>query len=94
MYTSLRSTPSPHLQAYAASVDYGSSFPMVLPGGAIYGPGINPRAMHIYQQGIRPGCRSDGNEPSVALRSPLLDEFRANKARKWELRASVIYFYR
>ncbi|EPQ58108.1 ARM repeat-containing protein [Gloeophyllum trabeum ATCC 11539] len=40
--------------------------------------------MHIFPQGGRPG-RRDGDS-GVALRSPLLEEFRANKSRKWELR--------
>lgn len=65
-------------------MDYGSQLPLMIPGGAMYGHGVNP--MHVYQQGMRPGRRSDVGEPSAALRSPLLDEFRANKARKWELR--------
>ncbi|PFH54339.1 hypothetical protein AMATHDRAFT_135939 [Amanita thiersii Skay4041] len=45
-----------------------------------YGPG----PLHVYSQNVRNG-RRDG-DPSAALRSPLLDEFRANKSRKWELR--------
>ncbi|KII88483.1 hypothetical protein PLICRDRAFT_110188 [Plicaturopsis crispa FD-325 SS-3] len=58
----------------------------MLPGNSIYGPaGVNP-SLHPYGQTVRPGRRADGSEHSVALRSPLLDEFRANKARKWELR--------
>ncbi|TFK76423.1 ARM repeat-containing protein [Pluteus cervinus] len=40
--------------------------------------------MHMFAQGVR-GGRRDGGEQST-LRSALLDEFRANKARKWELR--------
>ncbi len=52
----------------------------------MYGHGMNPQAMHIYQQGVRPTRGPDSREPTMALRSPLLDEFRANKARKWELR--------
>ena len=88
MYPSMRSTPSPH-QAFAAAIDYGSQIPVMLPGSAMYSH--NPQAMHAYQQGMRPGRRNDGTEPSMALRSPLLDEFRANKARKWELRVSLAY---
>ncbi|EIM90053.1 ARM repeat-containing protein [Stereum hirsutum FP-91666 SS1] len=38
----------------------------------------------MYHQGVNPGRRKEHG--GVALRSPLLDEFRANKARKWELR--------
>ena len=43
--------------------------------------GLSP--LHMYP---RPARRSDSNDLVTTLRSPLLDEFRANKARKWELR--------
>ncbi|THH16351.1 hypothetical protein EW146_g4279 [Bondarzewia mesenterica] len=78
IYPSLRSSPSPH-QAYAGTLDYGSQLPLMLPGGAMYA-GLSP---HMYQQGMHSGRRREGD---TALRSPLLDEFRANKSRKWELR--------
>ncbi|KIK96804.1 hypothetical protein PAXRUDRAFT_137657 [Paxillus rubicundulus Ve08.2h10] len=42
--------------------------------------------MPFYHQNIRPSRRHDNSEAALALRSPLLDEFRANKSRKWELR--------
>ncbi|KIJ69377.1 hypothetical protein HYDPIDRAFT_80004 [Hydnomerulius pinastri MD-312] len=42
--------------------------------------------MPFYHQNVRPGRRHDNSEATLALRSPLLDEFRANKSRKWELR--------
>ncbi|KAH7926329.1 ARM repeat-containing protein [Leucogyrophana mollusca] len=35
---------------------------------------------------MRVGRRHDNTEAALALRSPQLDEFRANKTRKWELR--------
>lgn len=85
MYPAIRSTPSPHSQAYPPAMDYGSQMPMMLAGG-MYGPGPQ---MHGYSQPIRSG-RRDANDAGMALRSPLLDEFRANKARKWELR--VCYY--
>jgi hypothetical protein len=85
MYSQIRSSPSPHTQ-YGAALDYSAQMQMMLPGGAMYGPGVNPQAMHLYQQGMRVS-RND-NEPSVHLRSQLLEDFRANKARKWELRVS------
>ena len=84
MYPGIRSTPSPHSQAYPTALDYGSQIPMML-GSGIYGP--TGRQMAGYLQPMRPG-RRDGGESGMALRSPLLDEFRANKARKWELRVS------
>ncbi|KAF9053707.1 ARM repeat-containing protein [Hymenopellis radicata] len=49
-------------------------------GGPIYGPG----GVHIYPHGLRAG-RRDGGHPALSMRSPVLDEFRTNKARKWEL---------
>jgi hypothetical protein len=78
----MRSTPSPHRQAYP-TVDYGAQMPMML-GGGLYGP-TGPQ-MHGFPP-IHHG-RHDGGESGPALRSPLLDEFRANKARKWDLRVS------
>lgn len=91
MYANLRSTPSPHPQAYAAAMEYGSQLPVMLPGGTMYGhAAMNPPAMHMYPHGGRIGRRGDGGlDNHAALRSPLLDEFRANKARKWELRVSL-----
>lgn len=86
MYSQIRSSPSPHTQAYGAALDYSAQLPVMLPGGTMYGPGVNQQAMHLYQQGMR-GGRID-NEPAATLRSQLLEDFRANKARKWELRVS------
>jgi hypothetical protein len=71
-------------------MDYVSPLSMMLPGG-IYGHGINPQAMQIYQQGMRPGRRNVPNLPIMAPRSPLLDEFRENKTRRWELKAGIIF---
>jgi pumilio RNA-binding family len=51
------------------------------PGPSVYGHGVNPQAIRLYQQGIRTGR----NGPTAALRSQLLEDFRANKARNWEL---------
>jgi len=62
------------------NLEYGTQLPMMLPYG--HGP------LHMYPQGIR-GSRRDG-DPSSTLRSALLDEFRANKSKKWELRVSIL----
>jgi pumilio RNA-binding family len=86
MYSQIRSSPSPHTQPYAATLDYSAQMPVMLPGGAMYGHSVNPQAMHLYQQGMRVG-RSD-SEPTATLRSQLLEDFRSNKSRKWELRVS------
>ena len=62
----------------------------MIPSGALYGhAGLNAHGMPIYHQNARPGRRYD-NDATLALRSPLLDEFRANKSRKWELRVSYV----
>ncbi|KAK2466901.1 hypothetical protein APHAL10511_001159 [Amanita phalloides] len=79
MYSAIRSSPSPH-QGFM-SLEYGTQLPMMLPYG--HGP------LHMYPQGVR-GGRRDG-DTSAALRSALLDEFRANKCRKWELRDILGY---
>ena len=71
---SMRSTPSPHPQGY--SLDYNSPVGLLVPG--MYG--LN--SPHGFPQGMRTGRRDD----SVPLRSPLLEDFRTNKTRKWELR--------
>lgn len=89
MYPAMRSTPSPHPQAYAAAMDYGSH--MMLAGN-LYGH-AGPQAMHGYHQPMRPGRRDGSDGGMAALRSPLLDEFRANKTRKWELRVNVLKLY-
>ncbi|KAH7914709.1 armadillo-type protein [Hygrophoropsis aurantiaca] len=61
----------------------------MLPNGTLYAPG--PHAVPFYPQNVRVGRRHDNTEATLALRSPLLDEFRANKARKWELRDILGY---
>lgn len=64
----------------------------MLHNGAVYGhAGLN--GMSFYHQNIRPGRRHDNSEATLALRSPLLDEFRVNKTRKWELRVCLYYYY-
>ena len=68
--------PSPH-QTFTR-LEYGTRLPLAVPYG--HGP------LHVYPQGMR-GRRRDV-DPSAALRSPLLDDFRSNKSRKWELRVS------
>ena len=71
---SMRSTPSPHPQGY--SLDYNSPVGLLVPG--MYG--LN--SPHGFPQVMRTGRRDD----SAPLRSPLLEDFRTNKTRKWELR--------
>jgi hypothetical protein len=84
MYTPMRSILLLHLQVYALALEYGSQLPLILPRGPIYGHGINPHAMHVYQQGMLSG-RCLPIKPLVSLRSPLLDGFRTNQTHKWEL---------
>lgn len=89
----MRSPPSPHQYTgsphlYAAHVEYGTPHPGVHPGtpGAIYGS-LGPHAMHFYNQGAQFSRRRDGE--AIALRSPILEEFRTNRSRKWELCVST-----
>jgi hypothetical protein len=89
----MRSPPSPHQYTgsqhlYPAHVEYGTPHPGVHPGtpGAIYGS-LGPHAVHFYNQGAQISRRRDGD--AIALRSPILEEFRTNRSRKWELCVSV-----
>lgn len=88
----LRSSPSPLSQTFTGPVDYSQQLPvmlgsMVAPGTPVFNHSIPQPPLHFYQQGIR-GRRSETDVE--ALRSQLLDEFRANKSRKWELRVRSI----
>ncbi|CCM02367.1 uncharacterized protein FIBRA_04462 [Fibroporia radiculosa] len=86
MFPNVRATPSPHPQAFHGTVDY--QHPLMVPGGTIYGhAGMGPLPMHAYHHGGRGNRRGDvRTDHRVAIRSPLLDDFRANKTRKWELK--------
>lgn len=76
-----------HQQAYATAIDYSAQLPFMLHNGAMYGhAALNAHGIPFYHQNVRPARRHDNSEATLALRSPLLDEFRANKTRKWELR--------
>ncbi len=73
---------------YAAHVEFGTAHPGVHPGtpGAIYGS-LGPHAIQFYNHGAQFTRRRDGD--ALALRSPILEEFRTNRSRKWELCVSV-----
>ena len=43
--------------------------------------------MHYYNHGAQFARRRDGD--AIALRSPILEEFRTNRSRKWELSVSI-----
>lgn len=55
--------------------------------------GLGPHAMHFYNHGTQFPRRRDGD--TVALRSPILEEFRTNRTRKWELcvGVSLVFFF-
>ncbi|PIL24085.1 hypothetical protein GSI_13836 [Ganoderma sinense ZZ0214-1] len=77
LYANMRSSPSPHSSPYGAPLEYSPQLPRGMPYG-----GMHPHAGSSPQgYGGRHGRRGDG-----AVRSAQLDEFRANKSRKWELR--------
>jgi hypothetical protein len=92
-YGSIRSPPSPHQyigspHLFAAHVDFGATHPGVHPGtpGAMYGS-LGPHTIPFYNQGAQIARRRDGE--AVTLRSPILEEFRTNRSRKWEICVSV-----
>ena len=65
-------------------MDYNAPMSMIFPGVSVYGHGVNPQVMLVYQQGIYSG-RND-NQPTGVIRSQLLEDFRENRDRQWELR--------
>lgn len=64
---------------------------MMMPGAAVFGtPGAGNQALTLFQQALNHGRKLDtAVAPNVTLRSPLLDEFRTNKSRKWELKVGL-----
>jgi hypothetical protein len=92
----IRSPPSPHQypgspHMFAGHIEYGTPHPGIHPGtpGAIYGS-LGPHAMPFYNHGVQFPRHRDGD--TVTLRSPILEEFRTNRSRKWELcvRVSIV----
>jgi hypothetical protein len=82
VYGPMRSMSSTLPQTYTApNLGYGPQIPMA--PRPMYASGHNLH--HVYPK-IRPARRRGINESSIALRSPILDDFRNNKMRKWELR--------
>lgn len=82
-------SPLPHM--FPGGVDYSQQMQMVMQpqpyqGGPAHGGPIHHHGpgMHAFQH-QRGGRREDG---AGAMRSQLLDEFRSNKTRKWDLRVS------
>ncbi|KAG6890682.1 hypothetical protein C0995_005054 [Termitomyces sp. Mi166 len=75
LYNPIRSSMSPHQQLYPNYTQY------FMP------PGLVPLLPPNLQKNVR-GRQWPGqhNTDTAALRSPLLEEFRANKIRKWELK--------
>ncbi|EJD06040.1 ARM repeat-containing protein [Fomitiporia mediterranea MF3/22] len=89
LYASVRhSTPSPQGQPYGVPAEYVGQVPVMMPGATVFGtPSNGNQALTLFQQTLNHGRKLDGAvAPSITLRSPLLDEFRANKSRKWELK--------
>lgn len=86
MYPHVRPAASP--QTYG-SMDYGSPVQMMGPGSPIYGRGTSHHGMHLHNG--RSGRRGDSTDHPGTVRSALLDDFRANKTGKWELRVSYSF---
>ncbi|KAJ7932308.1 ARM repeat-containing protein [Mycena leptocephala] len=70
MFRAAAAAASPHPQAYSVGLDYGSH---MLNAASMYGSNVSPTPAFVQAKLALP-------------RSPLLDEFRANRERKWELR--------
>ncbi|KAG8990656.1 mRNA binding protein puf3, partial [Tulasnella sp. 427] len=104
MLMGLRQTSANQLQTLGyGNVNYPSGIPGMGPRSASYSPGsYGMRVGNNYRMPGTPKSRRAGPDTSssttdsgVGLRSPLLEEFRANKTRKWELRdifGSVVEF--
>lgn len=68
-------------------MDYAGQLQMGLLGGQA----VASQALAMFQQSLNHGRRLEGGElGGITLRSPLLEEFRANKNRKWELKVTQI----
>ena len=75
-------------------MEYGTQLSFMLSGSALYGhAGLNAHRMLFYHQNMCLGRHHD-NDAILALCSPLLDEFRANKSWKWDLRISCFADYK
>ncbi|KAK1225075.1 mRNA binding protein puf3 [Marasmius sp. AFHP31] len=73
----LRTMPPNHLPGYPPMLDFGAQIPVMLPGTEVYGRGV------VGLQGYHPSTQQDG---AVTFRTPVLEEFRTNKSRVWELK--------
>lgn len=95
VYPSIGTSPSPGSRPYS-DIPYGSPMQMMVPGTQAYGHAtINSSPMQRYPPALRQGQgRRESSDPGAGTRSPLLEEFRANKTRKWELRVSLPNFSR
>jgi hypothetical protein len=85
----LASSPSPH-QRMARPVEYNQQVPMMVPGGAVYPsigapPLFSPVRSPVDRRRV-PSAYALGQH----ARSAVLDEFRANKTRRWELRVRLL----
>ncbi|KAJ3489071.1 hypothetical protein NLI96_g2381 [Meripilus lineatus] len=84
MYGNVRSSPSPHLPSYSM-VEFATQLPIVVPG-SVYGPGVSPTSPHPLQHPHHGHRIRRAHDANSTLRSQLLDEFRANRTRGWELK--------
>ncbi len=65
-------------------MEYGP-LPLMVHSGMFGNAPANNQALVLYQQMMQTGRKAMGG-PSATLRSPVLEDFRANKTRRWELR--------
>ena len=67
-------------------MDYAGQLQM----GLLNGQAVTSQALAMFQQSLNHGRRLEGEAGGITLRSPLLEEFRANKNRKWELKVPSV----
>lgn len=77
-----------------SSADYANrGVPMNLMMGPMYNGANGQGSPGMIRYGRRPGNEQQQQQAPLAVRSPLLEEFRMNKARKWELRVSDVRLF-
>lgn len=88
MFNTLRSTPSPqHTHAFPQPGEFRPQLPLLMPPGSMYGHNPHPMFPHPFNV-MRGGGAREGCDPVPSYRSALLEEFRSNRVRKWELAVS------
>ena len=84
-YNTVRSPPSPHTHRHG-EIDYQRTLPRMMSQATF---ALNPVQVFPHNGPFKRGVPSNLSEPTTTLRSPVLEEFRGNKARGWELKVDI-----